>query len=99
MKLNVDPEAVAYIKEEGGHAVIFAGKTSGCCTIGWLLEPQVELGEPRRPVSEYELLQLDGATLYLDRTLEQVVETYRLRLTKVLGWRLLGVSYEGGPQL
>ncbi|MFZ5827606.1 MAG: CC/Se motif family (seleno)protein [Bacillota bacterium] len=96
MKLNVDPEAAAFIAQEGGQAIIFAGKTGGCCTIGWLLEPMVELGEPRRPLEEYQVMQVGGATLYLDRALESVEQTYRLHLTRVLNWKSLSVSYEGG---
>lgn len=96
MKLNIDPEAAEFIREEGGHAIIFAGKTTGCCTIGWLLEPMVELGKPRRPLEEYQVIEAGGATLYLDRALELVEQTYRLHLTRFLNWKSLSVSYEGG---
>lgn len=96
IKLNIDPEAAAFIKEEGGHAIIFAGKTTGCCTIGSLLEPMVELGKPRRPLEEYEVTEVGGATLYLDRTLESVEQTFRLHVTRFLKWKSLSVSYEGG---
>lgn len=92
----MDPEAATFIKEEGGSAIVFAGKTGGCCTIGWLLEPQVEIGEPRRPLSEYQVIEADGATIYLDRALDSMEQTFRLHLTQVLRWKSLSVSYEGG---
>ncbi|MFZ5815697.1 MAG: CC/Se motif family (seleno)protein [Bacillota bacterium] len=98
MKLNIDPEALAFIKEEGGQAVILAGRAGGCCGAGWAVEPHVELGEPRRPASEYQPLQVDGATLYLDRRLERVEATYRLHLTKLFRWRSLGIAYESGSR-
>lgn len=96
MKLTIDPEATAFIREEGGHAILFAGKTTGCCTIGSLLEPMVEIGEPKRPLEEYQVIEADGATIYLDRALEAVEQTFRLHVTRVLRWKSLSVSYEGG---
>ncbi|MFO7172182.1 MAG: CC/Se motif family (seleno)protein [Bacillota bacterium] len=96
MKLIIDPDAAELIRQKGGHAIVFAGKTGGCCTFGWILEPQVEIGRPRRPLEAYRVIEADGATIYLDRTLDWVEKTYRLHVTRFLGFKALSVSYEGG---
>jgi hypothetical protein len=96
MKLIIDPEAVALIKEEGGHVVVAPAKGGGCGTIGSLIQPQAEFGKPDRPVAAFRVIAVDGATIYLDRVLDsQVASTWRLRVTRFLNWQNLEVAYEG----
>lgn len=96
MKLNVDPEAAALIREEGGHVVVSHAKGGGCCTIGSLIQPQAEYGKPERSLDEFRVIEVDGATIYLDRVLDNRVEsTYRLHVTRFLNWKNLEVSFEG----
>lgn len=68
----------------------------GCRTIGSLNQPQAEYGKPEGLINEYRVIELDGATIYLERMLdEQTAAAYRLHVTRFMGHKNLEVSYEG----
>jgi hypothetical protein len=95
LKLQIDAEAVALIKEEGGHVVISSGQGGGCRMIGSVMQAQADPGKPDRPLDQFRVIEVDGATVYLDKELDADEGEYRLHVTRFMGHKNLAVSYEG----
>lgn len=67
LEIAISPEAQAFIRKKGGQVVVFLGTASGCCTLGGVPMPMVDLGPPRLAGENYECRQIDGITVYLSQ--------------------------------
>ncbi len=91
VRVFLEPEAAALIRESGGQLILYEAPFSGCCGIGSVPVPSWEIGRPRRPLDEYRLVISDGVEVYLDKQFDRSDRTVQVRLTKMLGWRSLSL--------
>lgn len=93
MRLNISSDAANYIRDKGGNLIIFQGSFTGCC-IGKVPSPMIEIGVPKRPHENYDILNLDsGITVYLDKDLASYNGTGKITLSKNLWWKSLSFDY------
>lgn len=92
MQVTVSPEAAAFIKEKGGHILIFRGQYSGCC-VGSVPAPKLDVGKPRNPPENYKIVEISGVTVHIDKELNQFSGTADISLDKALRWRTLSLQY------
>lgn len=92
MRVRLEPEAAALIREKGGRLILYEAPVSGCCGLGSVPVPSWEIGTPRRPLDEYRLLETDGVEVFIDKALDRNSQTVQVRLTKLLGWRSLALA-------
>jgi hypothetical protein len=94
--VTVEPDAIAFIQQHGGHLIVFQAKAIGCCGIGSALVPMLEVAQPRKPLEAYHTVAQDGITIHVDRALQGEAGSFRVQLTRLLGWRSVTLSTEGG---
>jgi hypothetical protein len=96
IRVIVEPDAIAFIQQNGGYLILFQAKAIGCCGIGSALVPMLEVAQPRKPLETYHTLAQDGISIHIDRALEGEAGSFRIQLTGLLGWRSVTLSTEGG---
>lgn len=92
MKVTLNAEAARYIREKGGHLVLYHAPGPGCCGTGDMLFPSLEVGPPRLSPDQYRSIDQDGIQIHIDRDLDAQGEHWRVSLNKVLFWRSLAVA-------
>lgn len=96
MNVFLEPPAREYVRQRGGHLILFQAEVSGCCGLGRALVPMQEVGYPRRPLNEYTSLESEGVTIHVGVALAARNESIRVSLTQVLGWSKLSLTLEEG---
>lgn len=96
IRVILEPEAAAYIRQRGGHLILFQATVTGCCGIGAAPEMMIEVGVPRQPPEAYQTLVTDGVALHIDRALAAASHEVRISLNRFLGLRSLSLSLQGG---
>lgn len=93
MRVVISDEAAEFIKSKGGQIIVFQGNLTGCC-IGKVPSPMLEIGRPRRPLDNYDVLNLDsGITVNLDKDMASYNGTGEITLSKNLWWKSLSFDY------
>lgn len=90
--VTITDEAVEYIKNKGSRVIIFQGCLTGCCA-GNVPSPMMEIGAPRRPIENYDIITETGVTVYLDKELASYNGTAKIALDRTLWWKSLSFNY------
>lgn len=92
IRVTISEEAAKYIKNKGGRLIIFQGCLTGCCA-GNVPAPMMEVGEPRRPVENYNIFNESGVTVYMDKELASYNGHAKITLDRTLWWKSLSFGY------
>lgn len=66
MDISLDGAAAEFIRQRGGHLVLFEAPVTGCCGIGSAPELMMEVGRPRRSSEHYDSHLIDGVHIHAD---------------------------------
>lgn len=92
MRVTISNEAIEYIKSKGGQLIIFQGCLTGCCA-GNLPSPMMELGSPRRPLENYEIITVSRISFFVDKDLDTYKGTGKINLDRNFWWKSLSFCY------
>lgn len=89
----LSPEAVTFLRERGGHLVVFTAQLTGCCGIGAVPAPMVDARRPLHKPEHYVAAEVDGVVVHQDRGCASRPERLLVSVTRFLGWSSLTSAY------